>query len=83
MFFTTTIPAFFASDAIIGTLALIGWIFIVAAIVWLGEKAIEKFLRRTATRAKTLAPSSEATGAPTREPEQARAHAHHQKHPSL
>ena len=62
MFFTTTIPAFLASDAIIGTLALIGWIFIVAAIVWLSEKAIEKFLRRTATRAKTLAPSSEATG---------------------
>ena len=83
MFFTTTIPAFLASDAIIGTLALIGWIFIVAAIVWLGENAIEKFLRRTTTRAKTLGPSSEATGAPTPESEQARAHAHHQKHPSL
>ena len=61
MFFTSTIPAFLASDAIIGTLALIGWIFIVAAFVWLGEKSIEKFLRRTATRAKTLAPSSEAS----------------------
>ena len=83
MFFTTTIPAFLASDAIIGTLALIGWIFIVAAIVWLVEKAIEKFLRRTATRAKTLGPGSEATGAPTPESEPARARAHHQKHPSL
>jgi hypothetical protein len=83
MFFTATIPAFLASDTVVSLLALIGWIFIVAAVVWLGEKAVEKFLGRTATRAKTLAPSSEATGAPTPEPEQARAHAHHQKHPSL
>jgi hypothetical protein len=81
MFFFTTIPAFLASSAVVSMLALIGWIFVVAAVVWLGEKAVEKFLGRTATRAKTPAPSSEATGAPT--PEPARAHAHHQKHPSL
>jgi hypothetical protein len=81
MFFTATIPAFIASDTVAGTLALIGCIFVVAAIVWLGEKTVEKFLRGTATRAKTPAPSSEATGAPA--PEPARAHAHHQKHPPL
>jgi hypothetical protein len=81
MFFTTTIPAFLASDAVVGMLALIGWIFVVAAVVWLGEKAVEKLLRRTAAPAETPAPSSEANGAPT--PEPARAHAHHQKPPSL
>jgi hypothetical protein len=81
MFFTTTIPAFIANDTVVGTLALIGWIFIIAVVVWLGEKAIEKLLRRTAMRAKTPVPSSEATGAPR--PEPARAHAHHQKHPPL
>jgi hypothetical protein len=59
---------FLASNTIIGVLALLGWILVVAAVVWLLEKAVEKFLGRTATRAKTPAPSSEATGAPTPEP---------------
>ena len=56
MFFTTAIPAFLASEAIIGTLALIGWIFVVAAIVWLGEKAVEKFLRQDSDASKDVRP---------------------------
>jgi hypothetical protein len=73
--------AFLASNTIIGVLALLGWILVAAAVVWLGEKAVEKFLGRTATRTKTPARSSEASGGPT--PEPAQSHAHHQKHPSL
>jgi ascorbate-specific PTS system EIIC-type component UlaA len=52
-----TIPdflTFLANNTIIALLALVAWIFVVAAVVWLGEKAVEKFrqrLSRTATRA--------------------------------
>ena len=45
---------FLASNAAIGVLALVAWVAIVGTIVWLGEKAVEKFcqrLSRTATRA--------------------------------
>ena len=55
--------AFIANNTIIGVLALLGWILVVAAVVWLLEKAVEKFLGRIAARAKTPAPSSEATNA--------------------
>ena len=68
MFFTATVPDFLASDAVVGMLGWISWIFVVAAVVCVGEKAVEKFLGRTAPRAKTPAPSSEAAGAPTPEP---------------
>ena len=52
-----TIPdllTFLANNTIIALLALVAWIFVVAAVVWLGEKAVEKLrqrLSRTATRA--------------------------------
>jgi hypothetical protein len=52
-----TIPdflTFLADNAAIGVLALVAWIFVVAAVVWLGEKAVKKFrqrLSRTATQA--------------------------------
>ena len=52
-----TIPdflTFLANNTIIALLALVAWIFVVAAVVWLGEKAVKKFrqrLSRTATRA--------------------------------
>ena len=71
---TTTVPdllTFLANTAIISTVALIVWFLIVAAGVWLGEKAVEKFLGRTATQAETSAPGSEAAGDPTPEPERA------------
>ena len=45
---------FLANNAAIGVLALVAWVVIVGTIVWLGEKAVEKFcqrLSRTATRA--------------------------------
>ena len=45
---------FLADNAAIGVLALVAWVFIVGAVVWFGEKAVEKFrqrLSRTATRA--------------------------------
>ena len=64
----TTVPdflTFLANTAIIRAVALIVWFLIVAAGVWLGEKAVEKFLSRTATRPETSAPGSGATGAPT------------------
>ena len=44
-----TIPdflTFLANNTIIALLALVAWIFVVAAVVWLGEKAVEKFLQR-------------------------------------
>ena len=71
---TTTVPdllTFLANTAIISTVALIVWFLIVAAGVWLGEKAVEKFLGRTAKQAETSAPGSEAAGAPTPEPARA------------
>ena len=52
-----TIPdflTFLANNTIIALLALVAWIFVVAAVVWLGEKAVKKFrqrLSRTATQA--------------------------------
>jgi hypothetical protein len=52
-----TIPdflTFLANNAALGVLALVAWVVIVGAVVWLGEKAVEKFrqrLSRTATRA--------------------------------
>ena len=52
-----TIPdflTFLANNTIIALLALVAWIFVVAAVVWLVEKAVEKLrqrLSRTATRA--------------------------------
>jgi hypothetical protein len=45
---------FLANNAALGVLALVAWVVIVGAVVWLGEKAVEKFrqrLSRTATRA--------------------------------
>ena len=47
------------SNAVIGVLALIAWVLIVGAVVWLTEKAVEKFrqrLRTTATQAETAPP---------------------------
>ena len=52
-----TIPdflTFLANNTALGVLALVAWVVIVGAVVWLGEKAVEKFrqrLSRTATRA--------------------------------
>jgi hypothetical protein len=45
---------FLANNAALGVLALVAWVVIVGIVVWLGEKAVEKFrqrLSRTATRA--------------------------------
>ena len=45
---------FLADNAALGVLALVAWVVIVGAVVWLGEKAVEKFRRRlsrTATQA--------------------------------
>jgi hypothetical protein len=39
MFFTTTIPAFLAGGTVVGVLALIGWIFVVAVVVWRSQAA--------------------------------------------
>jgi ascorbate-specific PTS system EIIC-type component UlaA len=41
-----TIPdflTFLANNTIIALLAPVAWIFVVAAVVWLGEKAVKKF----------------------------------------
>ena len=64
---TTNIPdvlSFLANTGIISTVALIVWFLIVAAGVWLGEKAVEKFLGRTATQAETSASGSEGSRRP-------------------
>ena len=63
-----TIPdflTFLANNTIIALLALVAWIFVVAAVVWLGEKlgekAVEKFRQRlswTPARAETLDPEN-------------------------
>ena len=45
---------FLANNAALGVLALVAWVVIVGVVVWLGEKAVEKFrqrLSKTATRA--------------------------------
>jgi hypothetical protein len=45
---------FLANNAALGVVALVAWVAIVGAAVWLGEKAVEKFrqrLSRIATRA--------------------------------
>ena len=85
---TTTLPnflTFLGNNPFVAVLALVAWISIVGAIVWTSVWIIQKFRQylgsRTAARAETPAPSSEATDAPT--PEPARVHAHHQKHPPL
>jgi ascorbate-specific PTS system EIIC-type component UlaA len=68
-----TIPdflTFLANNTIIALLALVAWIFVVAAVVWLGEKAVKKFrqrLSRTATQADASV-SSVATRAPASRP---------------
>ena len=52
-----TIPdflTFLANNTIIALLALVAWIFVVAAVVWLGEKAVEKFRQRLS---KTATPA--------------------------
>jgi hypothetical protein len=59
-----TIPdflTFLANNTIIALLALVAWIFVVAAVVWLGKKAVEKFRQRlswTPARAETLDPEN-------------------------
>jgi hypothetical protein len=59
-----TIPdflTFLANNTIIALLALVAWIFVVAAVVWLGEKAVEKFRQRlswTPARAESLDPEN-------------------------
>ena len=45
---------FLANNAAIGVLALVAWVFIVGTIVWLGEKAVEKFRQRLS---KTATPA--------------------------
>jgi hypothetical protein len=45
---------FLANSAAVGVLALVAWVAIVGIVVWLSEKAVEKFrqrLSRTATQA--------------------------------
>jgi hypothetical protein len=37
---------FLANNAAIGVLALLAWVAIVGIVVWLSEKAVEKFRRR-------------------------------------
>jgi hypothetical protein len=37
---------FLANNAAIGVLALVAWVAIVGIVVWLSEKAVEKFRRR-------------------------------------
>jgi hypothetical protein len=37
---------FLANNAALGVLALVAWVVIVGIVVWLGEKAVEKFRRR-------------------------------------
>jgi ascorbate-specific PTS system EIIC-type component UlaA len=52
---------FLANNTIIALLALVAWIFVVAAVVWLGEKAVEKFRQRlswTPARAESLDPEN-------------------------
>jgi hypothetical protein len=45
---------FLANNAAVGVLSLVAWVAIVGIVVWLSEKAVEKFrqrLSRTATQA--------------------------------
>ena len=50
---------FLAHNAAIGVLALVAWVVIVGAVVWLGEKAVEKFRQR---RSRTATPADASVG---------------------
>ena len=45
---------FLANNAALGVLALVAWVVIVGTVVWLGEKAVEKFRQR---RSRTATPA--------------------------
>ena len=45
---------FLANNAAIGIVALVAWVAIVGIVVWLGEKAVQKFRQR---RSRTATPA--------------------------
>ena len=52
---------FLANNAALGVLALVAWVVIVGIVVWLVEKAVQKFRQRlnwTPARAETLDPEN-------------------------